>query len=300
MNSLPPEYLDIHLVAQSFDRVAPTYEQWARVQKTVEDDLLERLDWIKMEPQQILDVGAGIGRLSDALSNKYHQAQVYAIDISIKMLQTVPQSLPSSRFSNQHRVCADAAYLPIADESIDLLVSNLMLQWCNDIHAVFAEFARVLKPDGALFFTTFGPDTLSELRQCWAKVDNARHVNLFADMHDLGDALLPAGLKNPVMDVDWLQFTYSDAKQLMKELKAIGAHNLTAGRPRSLMGKNKFKAMLAAYEQYRSPEGGLPATYEVIYGHALGKQSIELLAPDSGIVAIPIDRIGRRNNDNNG
>lgn len=293
MNSLPPEYLNIHQVAQSFDRVAPTYQQSARLQKQVEDDLLERLDWLKIEPQQILDVGAGTGRLSDALSQKYYPAPVYAIDISIKMLQT---GYHRSGFSNQHRICADAAYLPIADDSIDLLVSNLMLQWCNDIQAVFAEFARVLKPDGALFFTTFGPDTLKELRHSWAKVDNASHLNLFVDMHDLGDALLPVGLKNPVMDVDWLQFTYSDAKQLMKELKAIGAHNMTAGRPRCLTGKSKFKAMLAAYEQYRSPEGLLPATYEVIYGHALGKQPREPLAPESGTVAIPISQIGRRSN----
>jgi malonyl-CoA O-methyltransferase len=292
MNLLPPEYINRHQVAESYDRAAPIYQQWARVQKTVEDDLLERLGWLKMAPEQILDVGAGIGRLSGILSQKYQSASVYSIDISIKMLQTTPESL-SSDFLNQHRICADAAYLPIADDSIDLLVSNLMLQWCADIDAVFAEFARVLKPDGALFFTTFGPDTLTELRHSWASVDNDTHLNPFVDMHDLGDALLQVGLTNPVMDVDWLQFSYTDVKQLLKELKAIGSHNITAGRPCGLIGKRKFQAMLAAYEQYRSAEGELPATYEVIYGHALGKQ--ERLAAEPGMVAIPISQIGRPN-----
>jgi malonyl-CoA O-methyltransferase len=292
MNALPPEYLDKRKVAQSFDRVAPTYEPLANVQKLVEDELLERLQWLKIAPQQILDVGAGAGRLTRALSEQYNPAQLYCLDISIKMSQLARNK--AHRWpSKPHFICADAAQLPIADESIDLLVSNLMLQWCNDIQAVFAEFARVLKPEGALFFSTFGPDTLTELRHSWASVDNASHLNRFIDMHDLGDALLQAGLSNPVMDVDWLQFTYSDAKQLMTELKSIGAHNLTAGRPRGLMGKNKFKAMLAAYEQYRSTEGWLPATYEVVYGHALGKQPIEPFAPSSGTVAIPISQIGR-------
>ncbi|MEN8215255.1 MAG: malonyl-ACP O-methyltransferase BioC [Pseudomonadota bacterium] len=283
---LSHEYLDKRKVSQSFDRAAPTYEQWASLQKMVGEDLLERLQWVKLAPRQILEVGAGVGRLSRALSKQYKQAQVYAIDIAPEMVKQGRKQAPRW-FSKQHFVCADAAHLPFADDSVDLLVSNLMLQWCNDIRAIFAEFARVLKPEGALFFSSFGPDTLKELRESWASVDNASHVNRFLDMHNYGDALLQAGLSNPVMDVDRLECTYSDVKQLMKELKFLGAHNMTAGRSRGLTGKGKFKAMLAAYEQYRLAEGLLPATYEVVYGHAWGKQSA---LPS---VAIPISQIGR-------
>lgn len=289
MKYLPPEYLDKRHVSQSFDRAASTYEQRANLQKTVGDELLERLQWLKMEPRQVLDVGAGVGRLTRVLSKQYKPAEIYAIDISRKMLKEAEKKAPFW-FSKQHFVCADAAQLPFADDSVDLLVSNLMLQWSNDIQAIFVEFARVLKPDGALFFSTFGPDTLKELRQSWATVDNANHVNHFPDMHNLGDALLQAGFSDPVMDIDWFQFSYSDVKSLMTELKYIGAHNLTAGRLRGLMGKGKFKAMLAAYEEYRSKEGLLPATYEVVYGHALGKKP----APPAGTVAIPISQIRRR------
>lgn len=295
MNSLPAEYLDIGKVSLSFNRAAATYQQWTTIQKTVGDDLLERLIWLKMAPKQILDVGAGTGRLTRFMSQQYKSAHVYAIDIAAQMMRQASQQAPKW-FSKQHFFCADAVQLPIADDSIDLLVSNLMLQWCNDIHKMFAEFARVLKPDGALFFSTLGPDTLKELRQSWASVDNATHVNNFRDMHDYGDALLQTGLKNPVMDVDRIQLTYKDVYSLMKELKFLGAHNITAGRPRSLMGKGKFKAMIKAYEQFRSPEGLLPVTYEVVYGHALGKKNIELPAASPKSVAIPVSSILKSNN----
>jgi len=289
MNSHPPDYLDKHQVSQSFDRAAPIYEESANLQKMVGDDLLERIEWVKLTPRQIVDVGAGTARISRALSLNYKKADMYIVDISEQMIIEASKKAPKW-FSKQHFICADAAQLPFIDDSVDLLISNLMLQWCNDIPAVFAEFARVLKPDGALFFSTLGPDTLKELRQSWASVDNGKHVNHFLDMHDYGDALLRAGLINPVMDVDRLDFTYTEVKQLMTELKQIGAHNITAGRSRSLTGKEKFKAMLAAYEEYRSEEGLLPATYEVVYGYALGKRKIEKVsdATPAAPVAVPI------------
>lgn len=274
MTSCTPDFLDKDQVAQSFDRVAPSYEQWAGIQKTVGEYLLERLEMVKIQPQQLLDVGAGTGRLTRALSKRYKRSMVYSIDISLKMSREARKKAPWW-FSKPHFICADAAQLPLADNSIDLLISNLMLQWCNDIHIVFAEFARVLKPEGALFFSTLGPDTLKELRHSWAQVDDASHINRFLDMHEIGDALLQAGLSHPVMDVDRFQYTYKDVKQLMTELKNIGAHNLTLGRPRGLTGKGKFQAMLSAYEQYRLAEGTLPATYEVVYGHAWGKPSAD-------------------------
>ncbi len=291
MTLLPSEYLERAKVSQSFNRIAPTYEQWANLQKMVGDDLLERLSPLKINPQSILDVGAGTGRLSHILSHRYPQAHIYAIDIAIQMMQKARQHTSKEQRIKPDFICADAVQLPFANESIDLLLSNLMLQWCNDVQSIFTEFARVLKPEGVLFFSTFGPETLKELRQSWASVDDARHVNHFIDMHHYGDILVQVGLNHPVLDVDCLQLTYNDVKSLMHTLKAIGAHNITTGRPRTLMGKNKFKRMFIAYEQYRSPEGLLPATYEIIYGHAWGKRDIYSCSPSSATIAIPISQI---------
>jgi malonyl-CoA O-methyltransferase len=277
--------IDKQKVVESFDRAAITYDQWATIQKNIGDNLLERLQWLKLQPEQILEVGTGTGRLSRVLAQEYKNANVYAIDISSNMLTE------AAKLSKQHFICADAAQLPIADNSIDVLVSNLMLQWCEDINSVIQEFARVLKPDGALLFSSFGPDTLKELRASWATVDDAVHVNNFIDMHHYGDSLLQAGLKNPVMDVDRLQWQYQEVKALMMELKNIGAHNINSDRQRGLMGKNKFQAMIAAYEQYRLKDELLPVTYEVIYGYALGKQSV---VTTNSSVNIPIDQIGGR------
>jgi malonyl-CoA O-methyltransferase len=186
--------------------------------------------------------------------------------------------------------------LPLADNSVDLLVSNLMLQWCNDLPTVFREWVRVLKPQGALLFSTFGPDTLKELRDSWMQVDTASHVNLFIDMHDIGDMLWQSGFINPVMDVDWTTRWHIEVMTLVRELKALGAHNITAGRPQGLTGKGKWQAMTQAYEEHRQSTG-LPATYEVIYGYAMGKRldtPQRKQAKEIATTTIPISQIQRR------
>jgi len=293
-------HLDKKLVSQTFGNAAPQYAQAAHLQHATAQQLLTRLDMLKIEPQVVGDIGAGAGWLTRELAAKYQQAQVYAVDIALPMLKQAKQQIPwHLRFLNRVRqtfICSDAAQLPLADNSVDLLVSNLMLQWCSDFQQVFREFSRVLKPEGALIFATLGPDTLKELRASWAAVDAASHVNQFYDMHDIGDALLQAHFKDPVMDVDWEIFYYAQTLDLMQELKNIGAHNITAGRPRSLMGKQKFQKMVAHYEQYRQPRG-LPATYEVVFGHAAGKRIAEptpAVEGESNVVAIPISNIGGR------
>jgi len=164
------------------------------------------------------------------------------------------------------RVCADAVRLPFADGSIELILSNLMLQWC-DPDAVFAEFRRVLAPHGLLSFTTLGPDTLRELRTAWGEVDTRSHVNQFIDMHDLGDALVRGGFAAPVLDVERYTLTYLDLRRVAADLKATGAHNATKGRPKGLTGRAQFAAVQSAYEPFRQ-DGRLPATYEVVFGHA--------------------------------
>jgi malonyl-CoA O-methyltransferase len=164
------------------------------------------------------------------------------------------------------RVCADAAHLPLAEGSVDLIISNLMLQWC-DLDAVFAEFRRVLAPHGLVSFTTLGPDTLRELRSAWRAADSRTHVNQFIDMHDIGDALVRAGFASPVLDVERYTLTYPDLRRVAADLKDTGAHNATMGRARGLTGRRRFAAVQVAYEAYRQ-DGRLPATYEVVFGHA--------------------------------
>jgi malonyl-CoA O-methyltransferase len=281
-----PDYLDQRYVSQSFERAAPVYEQWDNLPKMIGEYLLERLEGLNLHPEQILDIGAGTGRLLRALRQQYAQAHLYAVDISMPMLQQARhQASPGD--STPHLICAEATQLPIPNDCIDLLISNLMLPWCNDIHSVFAEFARVLTPQGTLLFSTLGTDTLKELRHSWGTVDNTTHVHKFWDMHDLGDALLATGLSNPVMDVDRFEPHYKEVSGLMQELKQSGAHNVTTGRPRGLTGRGKFQGMLTVYEQYRTNTGELPATIEVVYGYASGKTTVAAPKPSWEAVTMP-------------
>ncbi|MCV6638421.1 malonyl-ACP O-methyltransferase BioC [Candidatus Albibeggiatoa sp. nov. NOAA] len=280
-------------VSQSFSQAANDYEQHAFIQQKIAEYLIERLDFIKITPNSILDIGCGAGRMSRQLHRRYPDAMVYGLDIAYQMVTQSRRHAPKPWLwltPKLSYVCADAERLPIADNSMDLVVSNLTLQWC-DAKTVFEEVARILKPDGVFLFSTLGPDTLHELRQSWAAVDEYSHVNFFLDMHDLGDALYQSGLKDPVMDVDWLNFKYDSVDDIMRGLKAIGAHNITSQRPQGLMGKTKFKGMIKDYETRRT-EKGLPVTYEVVYGHALG-QVEQPETMHNGEVTISIDQIKR-------
>ncbi len=259
------------LVRQAFERAATDYDQAAVLQREVGARMLERLDLVRLVPRTIADVGAGTGVGTAALSRRYRKAQVLALDIAWAMLKRVRRRSPWLR--KWSLVCGDAEALPLADASCDLVFSNLTLQWCTDLDRALAEFRRVLHPGGLLLFTTLGPDTLKELRHAWAAADGHTHVNAFRDMHDVGDALLRARLADPVMDMEMLTLTYRDVQGLMRDLKALGAHNVNAARPRGLTGKGRLRTMTQAYEQFRR-DGLLPATYEVVYGHAWAPASV--------------------------
>ena len=264
------QHLDKRSVRDSFDRAAEHYDEVAVLQHEVGSNITERLDLIKIDPDIILDVGAGTGYCSSALNKRYRKAHITLLDIAPAMLSHARQKqswINRTFHRNQSYVCGDAECLPLADNSVDLLFSNLALQWCSDLLQTFSEFKRVLKPNGLLMFSTFGPDTLKELRASWQAVDNNTHVHEFPDMHDVGDALLQAGLSDPVMDVEHYTLTYPDAWQLMRELKTLGAHNAASDRPHSLMGRARINAMVDHYEQFRK-DGVLPASYEVVFGHA--------------------------------
>ena len=261
--------IDKHLARQAFEKSAAGYDEAAVLQREVAGRMLGRLDYIRHQPARILDVGAGTGFCSQQLAVRYAKAEILVLDFALNMLQQA-QGHRSwwQRLRHRYRfIAGDAEQLPLADGSVDMLVSSLAIQWCNDLDKVFAEFRRVLAPGGMLMFTTFGPDTLKELRASWSTVDDEVHVNHFFDMHDVGDALMRHGFAEPVMDTEYLTMTYRDVLTLMKDLKQIGAHNVTQGRSRHLTGKTQLKKMLVAYEQFRR-DGLLPASYEIVYGHA--------------------------------
>lgn len=257
--------LDTRRVRRAFDRVAAGYETRAVLQRTVEAHCLARLDLVRLAPRSILDLGCGPGVAGRALLKRYRGAQLTGVDFAPAMLREARRR--RRWFSPQRFVCADAQALPLAADSVDLVFSNLTVQWCNDPAAVLAEAWRVLRPGGLFMFTSLGPDTLRELRAAWRAVDGATHVSAFIDMHDLGDALGRSGFEQPVLDVERFCLTYPDVRALAADLKAIGAGNVTAGRRRQLTGRAAWSAMEAAYEAARS-DGRLPATYEVIYAHA--------------------------------
>jgi malonyl-CoA O-methyltransferase len=263
--------IDKQQVRRSFSRAARHYDAAAVLQREVCERMLERLDLVRLQPAQVLDAGCGTGWGARQLSLRYPAAQVVALDIAYGMLQTARGDTGWWRKlfggTRPHYLCADIEALPLAANSVDMIWSNLAVQWMNDLPGAFRELHRLLRADGLLMFSTFGPDTLKELRAAFASVDGHSHVSRFTDMHDIGDMLMGAGFAEPVMDMEILTLTYDDVRAVMQDLKSIGAHNATAGRSTGLMGKSAWQQVLNHYERFRQ-QGKLPATFEVIYGHA--------------------------------
>jgi len=291
--------IDKHWLRRNFDRAAPHYDAAAVLQHEVGRRMLERLDLIKLQSTTIIDIGAGTGRQTRLLAKRYPHSRVIALDLASGMLRQARKQLGwwQRWQGRQNFVCADAERLPLTDNSTDLIFSNVTLQWCDDLDRVFAEFNRVLRPGGLLLFSSFGPDTLHELRHSWQSVDPHNHVNAFIDMHDIGDALLRSGLGDPVMDMEMITLTYKDLRSLMSELKIIGAHNVTSGRPRGLTGRQRLQQLTTAYENFRTPDNLLPASYEVIYGHAWKSENKNSsdepgsLRQADGSIAIPLSTL---------
>lgn len=273
-----PQVFNKTRVRQAFDRAADNYEQFAVLQNEVCNRLLEKLEVVNIKPQLILDAGAGTGAAIPALLSRYRKAQLVALDLSENMLHKSGRH--GGLFRSPHLVCADIERLPFSENTFDLVFSSLSMQWCNDLNAALLEAKRVLKPGGLFVFTTFGPDTLKELRHSWSKVDDANHVNQFIDMHDIGDALLQDGFAEPVMEAEMLTVTYNSVDEIMRDLKAIGA-SVTAGTMeqgrsvRGLGGKSILQTVRQAYEQFRQ-DSLLPASYEIIYGHAWKPQAVDV------------------------
>ncbi len=281
------DLIDKQQARRAFSRAADHYDEVAALQREIGQRMIERLEAVRMQPELILDLGAGTGIASAELGRRYRKARVLALDFAFPMLLHARRR--GSFLRKPRCLCADLEQLPLADGCVDLIYSNAAIQWSNDLGQAFREFLRVLKPGGLLMFSTFGPDTLKELRLAWSTADGFSHVSRFPDMHDVGDALVRARFADPVMDVDRMTLTYQDVDGLMRDLKVLGAHNVTQGRLRGLTGKGRMQAMRAAYESFRS-EGLLPASYEVVYGHAWAP----LQQREGSVTRVSIDQIGRR------
>ena len=279
-----PSAIDPRAVRRHFARAAATYDAAAVLQREVGARMMERLDVMRLAPAAILDAGCGTGEALPELGARYPQARRVAVDIAWPMLAAA-RARTRTRRSLVDRllsplrgraagapslVCADVAALPFAAGAFGLVWSNLALQWVAELAPAIAEFHRVLQTGGLVTFTTFGPDTLKELRAAFAGVDAHPHVVRFTDMHDIGDMLVEAGFADPVMQMEIVTLTYSDARSMVRDLKAIGATNAAQGRRRGLTGRRRFERALAALDAMpgRTAEGRIPATFEVIYGHA--------------------------------
>jgi malonyl-CoA O-methyltransferase len=273
-------------VRQAFERAASDYERSAFLQREVAGRLAEHLDEMKIDPGRILDAGCGTGFGMPLLRARFPRASLLGLDLAHAMArQTLHQhgagkgwrawlSGLGRRSAPLSALCADLERLPLAGDSLDMVWSSLTLQWV-DLPRAFAEVNRVLKPGGLFLFATLGPDTLQELREASAGLDGHGHVNRFIDMHDVGDALVHAGFANPVMEMERLTLTYADLRGVLADIRGIGAQTVLEGRRVGLMGKTAWAGLAARYEAFRR-EGRLPATYEVVYGHAWAARSDKL------------------------
>ena len=263
--SIAPQYINKQKIRRAFDRAAESYDDAAVLQKEVCRRLLQKLDYIKLSPQLILDAGVGTGEAVAPLMKRYRKSRLIALDLSERMLAKALRHGGLLRMPEL--VCADVEQLPFRENSFELIFSSLTLQWCNDLPATMEDFLRVLKPGGLLMFTSFGPDTLKELRRCWNQIDDAVHVNQFTDMHDVGDGLLKAGFADPVMEAETITVSYESVDKLMADLRDIGANATAEGGRTGLTAPSALSKLRQAYEAYRH-ENRLPASYEVVYGHA--------------------------------
>ncbi len=273
-------------VRRRFDRAAASFDDADFVHRASGDGLLERLAPVTVEARRVLELGSATGTLARQLTKRFRKSRVICLDLSGAMLAECRRR--RSRFSRLTELQAEAGALPLADGSIDVVVANQLLPWVADPPRLFAEVARVLREGGVFAFASLGPDSLRELREAFAG-DETAHVQAFADMHDVGDALVRAGLRDPVLDVDRLEVAYADTEALYRDLSACGARNTLAGRRRTLTGRQRFARADAALAA-QSRDGRLRLSLELTYGHAWGSGA----RPAAGEFRVPVGKLTRR------
>ncbi len=253
-------------IGHSFSRAASGYDQVAALQRQAGDGLLARLRRMPLAPRTILDVGAGTGYCTALLARAFPDAQLIALDIAEGMLRVLGGK--GELRQKALRICGDGESLPLRGNTVDLVFSNLAMQWFVDLPAVMAGYKRVLRPKGAVLFSTFGEASLCELRKAWSEADGYSHVNDFVPSASVRAALIHAGFRDVHVDAERQILSYPSVDEVLRELKRLGAHNVTANRPRHLTGKGVFRKMKDAYTA-SMPQGRIKATFEIVYGQAL-------------------------------
>jgi len=279
--------LNINDVRRRFDRAAHRFDAVDFVHAATRTGLLARLEPMTIEASIIVDLGSATGSGSRLLERRFRRAHVIATDLSHNMLMQSHKNRPW--FSRRSAVQANAAALPFADQSIDLIFANLLLPLMGDPEQLFTEVSRVLRKDGLFLFSTLGPDSLSEIRKAWASVDSREHMSRFLDMHDIGDVAVRSGLRDPVLDVDRLSVTYDDTRALFQDLTDMGARNCLRNRERSLGSGARFRAMTKALDAQKHNDQ-LSLDLELVYGHCWGPGRRSVI----GEYRYDAERIGHR------
>jgi malonyl-CoA O-methyltransferase len=272
---------------RQFERVAAGFGAAAFIHDETRRRLLERLEFCRIAPRTLVDLGSGHAAAARVLAASYPAARVLALDSSPAMVEA-----GRADDGGYQSVLADAQRLPLADLSAALLFANLLLPWCRP-EAVFAEAARVLEPGGLALFSTLGPDSFKEIRHAWAGVDDAIHVHGCIDMHDLGDLAVASGLEEPVLDVDRIEVSYPDVGALVTDLRTAGAMNVAAGRRRGLTGRERWHQFERRLMNL-GRDGRIVITLELVFVQAWGSTGPRSLRGRNGEVAVPIARLQRR------
>jgi malonyl-CoA O-methyltransferase len=289
-----PPLVDLRQVRRSFTRAAASYDGADVLQTEVRNRLLDRLQWVQLQPRRILDLGAGTGKALPALAALYPEAELVGMDLTPAMLRVAANRSCNSATGPALLVCADAARLPFPDQSVDLVFSSLAIHWSPALDSVLAEVRRVLRQPGLFTFTTPGPASYRELRAAWRAVDPSPHVIAFPEMRALGDGLVRAGLAEPVMDTDRLTLKYRDLRHLIADLRATGTTNASTGRNPGLTGRQAWSRLAAAYERERDADGLLPATVEVLFGQAWAPGPARRRQSPADEISVPLDSLRPR------
>lgn len=253
-------------ICNAFNAQAHAYEAAAKIQQEIGHRLISRLEYIKIAPRYVLDLGCGTGLFSLELKRRYPDAQIIGLDLAYQMLQQAKlKQTPRDAWS---LVNADLASMPFPDGMFDLVFANQAIHWAIHMPTAIAELNRIMNVNGCLLFSTLGPDTFAEIQHAWASVDHYMHTNAFYDMHDLGDLLLEEQWLDPVVDMEYLIAQFPGFNALIRSLKDQGVRNVSAQRRAGLTGVAAWKQFAAAMNALKSAEDKLPLTYEVIYGHA--------------------------------
>ena len=257
---------DTNEISKAFHRHALEYERSAKVQLEIGKRLFARLQYLKIAPKRILDLGCGPGSFLPDLAALYSGAQVIGLDLVPAMLKQAEKKQGWRR--KWSVVAADMIEMPFPDHAFDLIFANQVIHWGNPLQEVMRELNRVLQVGGCLMFSTLGPYTFSELKTAWSTVNHYAHANDFIDMHDLGDILIKEYFADPVIDMEMLNVHYESLQQLVDALQQQGVRNINPRRNQGLTGKNAWQQFNHNYDRLKTAEGKYPLSYEVVYGHA--------------------------------